>query len=173
MDNASYIYRLESHSSEALDELTSYLQMLQHTAPTLEVIIVDGSPAHIFTKHSRHWLSLGHHLKPDSGPCLNGKVRGVLTGLRAASHNKIVTADEDVRFDPASLAQLIALLDIADIVRPQNYFAPNRWHTLLDSGRSLLNRVSGGDWPGTMAFRREWLSRGYNGNVLFENLELV
>ena len=174
MESATYILPIRSHSTEGLDELTKYLHTLRYIAPELEVIIVDGSPAHIFTQHSRRWLSLAHHhLIPDPAPYLNGKVRGVLTGLRVASHDRIITADEDVRFDRASLTALIALLDTADVVRPQNYFVPNRWHTLLDSGRSLLNRISGGDWPGTMAFRRERLSRGYNGDVLFENLELV
>jgi hypothetical protein len=38
-----------------------------------------------------------------------------------------------------------------------------------------LNRVTGGDWPGTLALRRSFLLRvgGYSGDVLFENLELV
>ena len=39
----------------------------------------------------------------------------------------------------------------------------------------LINRLLGGDWPGTLAVRRSALLRsgGYDGNVLFENLELV
>jgi hypothetical protein len=39
----------------------------------------------------------------------------------------------------------------------------------------LLARVSGGDWPGTLAVRRTHLVRagGYAGDVMFENLELV
>jgi hypothetical protein len=39
----------------------------------------------------------------------------------------------------------------------------------------LLNRVCGGDWPGTMGVRRSILRRtnGYSGSVMFENLELV
>ena len=39
----------------------------------------------------------------------------------------------------------------------------------------LLNRVTGGDWPGTLGVRRSVLvaTGGYDGRALFENLELV
>ena len=63
----------------------------------------------------------------------------------------------------------------AEVVRPQNYFDPLPWHAWVDTARSLINRVSGGDWPGTLAVRKSVLlsAGGYDGNVLFENLELV
>jgi hypothetical protein len=57
---------------------------------------------------------------------------------------------------------------------PQNYFAPAPWHARWDSARSLLNRVTGGDFPGTLALRMSALpNRTYHGDVLFENLELM
>jgi hypothetical protein len=39
----------------------------------------------------------------------------------------------------------------------------------------LLNRLTGGDWPGTLGVRRSRLqaTNGYDGGVMFENLELV
>jgi hypothetical protein len=39
----------------------------------------------------------------------------------------------------------------------------------------LLNRLTGGDWPGTLGVRRSRLrtTNGYDGSVMFENLELV
>jgi hypothetical protein len=70
----------------------------------------------------------------------------------------------------------------ADLVRPQNYFAELPWHARWDTARSLLNRVfSGdlefpiGDFPGTLAVRRRALlaTGGYDGDALFENLELM
>src|SRR5918912_708810 len=74
-----------------------------------------------------------------------------------------------------ALAAIVAELDSADVVRPQNYFDPFPWHACLDTARSLLNRISGGDWPGTLGVRRSRLlaTHGYDGKVLFENLELV
>jgi hypothetical protein len=99
----------------------------------------------------------------------------VLTGLAASSHERIVIADDDVRYDAAALAQVIADLDVADLVRPQNYFDPVPWHARWDTARILMNRIAGSDFPGTLAVRRSMLRRtgGYDGNVLFENLELI
>jgi hypothetical protein len=104
-----------------------------------------------------------------------GKVGGVLTGLRLASHEHVIIADDDVRYDDESLAQTVAALASADVVRPQNYFQPLPWHARWDSGRMLLNRITGGDWPGTLGVRRSRLAvtNGYDGSVMFENLELV
>jgi hypothetical protein len=46
---------------------------------------------------------------------------------------------------------------------------------VLDSGRSLIARATGGDWPGTLGVRMDVYRRAgeYDGDVLFENLELV
>jgi len=53
--------------------------------------------------------------------------------------------------------------------------AAPRIHAWLDTARTLLNRTTGGDWPGPLGVRRPVLLRtnGYDGDVLFENLELV
>jgi hypothetical protein len=104
-----------------------------------------------------------------------GKVGGVLTGLRLASHDRVIIADDDVRYDDESLAAVAAALLLADVVRPQNYFNPLPWHAAWDSGRMLLNRAAGGDWPGTLGVRRDVLraTGGYDGRAMFENLELV
>jgi hypothetical protein len=104
-----------------------------------------------------------------------GKVGGVVTGVRVASHERVVVADDDVRYDERSLDQVVAALGDAGVVRPQNYFVPLPWHARLDTGRMLLNRVTGGDWPGTLGVRRSLLcaAGGYDGRAMFENLELV
>ena len=61
------------------------------------------------------------------GPMRNGKVHGVLTGLRLASHENVVLADDDVRYSVELLSELVAELEFADVVRPQNFFAPLPW----------------------------------------------
>ncbi|WP_229789955.1 glycosyltransferase [Pilimelia terevasa] len=85
-------------------------------------------------------------------------------------------ADDDVRYTPDQLVRLDALLHDHDLVRPQNYFSPLPWHAWWDTGRTLDNRGLGGeDVPGTLAVRRETFTAmgGYDGDVLFENLELI
>ncbi len=158
---------------EDLDELTRYLYWL---ADQVEVIVVDGSSLDIFAIHHACWDSSVTHIPPDPDiQVTNGKVKGVLTGLWRATHERVVIADEDVRYDALSLKRLVALLEQAHVVRPQNYFEPLPWHTHWDTGRTLLNRMTGGDWPGTLGVRLSILKAtgGYDGDVLFENLELV
>jgi hypothetical protein len=152
------------------DEFADYLHWLRGQ---LEVIVVDGSPPEVFTENGERWPGITHVQPADDILCANGKVRGVLTGLRHASHERIIIADDDVRYDAESLREVLGGLKRAEVVRPQNYFAPLPWHAVWDTGRILLNRATGGDWPGTLAVRRSFLSEGYDGNCLFENLELV
>jgi hypothetical protein len=152
-------------------ELTEYLESL---ATYLEVIVVDSSPAPVFKTHHDEWQDAVRHISPEIRT-LNGKVGNVITGARAATHNRLVIADDDVRYSLPELARIVRELDQADIVRPQNYFDPRPWHARWDTARSLLNRLTGGDWPGTLAVRQSVLlaTGGYDGEVLFENLELV
>jgi hypothetical protein len=104
-----------------------------------------------------------------------GKVAGVRTGVRLASRERVVIADDDVRYEPATLRRTARLLDEHDLVRPQNYFERLPWHARWDTARTLLNRACGRDYPGTLAVRRSrLLAVGlYDGDVLFENLELI
>lgn len=171
--DATYILPIRHEFADLDGDLGEYLQAL---AGMLDVVVVDGSPAHVFDEYDRAWGSCCRHVPVD--PDLetpNGKVGGVLTGLRYAPHERLVIADDDIRYDRDSLAKVISLLDRYDVVRPQNYFDPLPWHARWDTARSLLNRMTGGDWPGTLGVRRSILMRtgGYDGSVLFENLELV
>jgi hypothetical protein len=165
----TYLLPIKSDSLVGLDELTAYLRYLKAD----EVLVVDGSEPDIFDEHARRWAFL-RHVSPDPTiGGLNGKARGVLSGLAIAKHDRVVIADDDVRYDNASLERVAGLLEHAAVVRPQNYFEPQVWHTLLDTSRSLINRVTGGDWPGTLGVRASALPAGYNADVLFENLEMV
>ncbi len=114
------------------------------------------------------------HIAPDPDiDGANGKVRGVLSGLRRARAERIIIADDDVRYDAWTLRAVLRALDDCDIVRPQNYFTPVPWHALLDTSRTLINRALDGDWPGTLAFRKSFAPCGYDADALFENLELI
>ncbi len=170
---ATYLLPIRATSPPAA-ELTAYLRQL---ARTCDVLVVDGSPPEVFAAAHEAWGGFARHVAPDPAiACANGKVRGVLTGLALVSTPAVVIADDDVRYDDATLVACIAALDAgADVVRPQNYFDPLPWHARWDTGRTLLNRMTGGDFPGTLVVRTEMLRRtgGYDGDVLFENLELM
>lgn len=169
----SYILPLRASRPRLNSDFTSYLQWVAERA---ELLVIDGSAPEVFREHAREWGGFAAHRPPDSDLVTPmGKVGGVLTGVRYATHERLVIADDDVRYDDISLRRIAAMLDGADVIRPQNYFDPLPWHAWVDTARTLLNRASGGDWPGTLAVRRSLVQStgGYDGSVLFENLELI
>ncbi len=157
------------------------LPYLKELATAAEVIVADGSPPVAFAEHAASFPPGVRHMPPD--PVLrsaNGKVNGVATGVRAASFETVVIADDDVRYRPEQLRTIAERLRTADLVIPANAFealppGPLPWHARWDTARTLLNRVTGHDFPGTLALRRSTFRRieGYDGDVLFENLELI
>jgi hypothetical protein len=169
----AYVLPLKAADADGAADLGAYLTTLVGHA---HVIAVDGSSSEVFAAHRRAFPPWVEHIGVD--PDLTfafGKVNGVLTGLRRAQHDAVVIADDDVRYTPDVLRDVVALLDRADVVVPQNIFTELPWHARWDTARSLLNRAFGGDWPGTVAVRRSALvaAGGYDGDCLFENLELV
>jgi hypothetical protein len=171
MPEAAYILPIRATAPPAW-ELTEYLRGLSRS---VDLVVVDGSAASVFDDAHRRWASFALHIPPDADLTYrNGKVNGVVTGLRHAGHDRVIVADDDVRYDTESLARVLQVLDRADLVGPQNYFDPRPWHAKWDMARSLVNRAFSADFPGTFGLRRAALgTEGYDGDVLFENLELV
>lgn len=154
-------------------ELIRYLAWL--TDVMTEVLVVDGSPSSVFEQIESLLPERTRHIGvARSAHAVNGKAAGVMAGLSAASYARVIIADDDVRYRLEELARVAALLEHAELVRPQNYFDPCPWHARWDTARMLLNRFTGDDWPGTLAVRRETVlaGGGYDVTVLFENLEL-
>ncbi|TMK58937.1 MAG: glycosyltransferase family 2 protein [Actinobacteria bacterium] len=170
----SYVVPIRWRDGDQCEELAAYLAGI--AAACEEVIVVDGSVPEVFAANA---AALGEgivHVPPDPGErWLMGKVSGVRTGVRLASNERVVLADDDVRYDLEALGRAAQLLDSHDLVRPQNYFSRLPWHARWDTARTLLNRSLGRDYPGTLGVRRSrMLAMGlYDGNVLFENLELI
>lgn len=163
---------LRQRDDPGLEELSDYLA---HLSERVEVIVADGSDPDVFAFHAGRWDGRVRHVRVDRTVSANGKVAGVHAGIAAASRERIIVADDDVRFTPAELAGVATALDSADLVRPQNYFDPLPWHAAWDSARILLNRCWGADSPGTLGVRRSFFVAigGYDGGVLYENLELI
>lgn len=168
----SYILPLRWSANDGLEELASYLEQLSRWST---VIVVDGSSPAFFDAHARAFPLGIRHITPRQRPGANGKVAGIMTGVHVADTEFLILADDDIRYDQSSLEHMLGLLADAEIVRPQNYFLALPWHARLDTARSLINRAFGADYPGTLGVRRSALlaTDGYDGDVLFENLELL
>jgi hypothetical protein len=170
----SYVVPVRWRDGAQRAELAEYLAAI---APLVtEVIVVDGSESDVFAANAAAWGGQVRHVPPGEGEeWLMGKVAGVRTGVELASHERVVIADDDVRYEEEALRRVAELLERHDLVRPQNYFSRLPWHARWDTARTLLNRSVGRDYPGTLAVRRSrMLAMGmYDGDVLFENLELM
>ena len=133
-----------AHDADVV-EMTAYLTRLCRLA---DVTVVDGSADDRYTQHRAAWAHLRPavaHGRPDDRPGLNRKVVGAMTGIRAARHERVVLADDDVRLDAETLRALHDGLADADLVRPQNVFTRWPWHARWDGARSMLNRAVASD----------------------------
>ncbi len=159
-----------------VERLSDYFQSLRLAG--CEVLIVDGSPKPVFEEHGQAWQGFSRHVAPDPKyTYLNGKVNGVHTGVDLASCERIILADDDIRYSAADVKRMCRLLDEFEMVRPQNFLAPLPWWARLETARILINRgvLRAGDYPGTVGFRRSAMRRvgPYDGDVLFDNEEIV
>ena len=104
MIHITYILPIRSASLTGLKELTQYLQSLD----VAQLIVVDGSPAHVFSAHSKRWNDFSLHVLPDPmRDTPNGKVRGVLPvcAMRHCRRLSLQTMTYDTR-TPNSCASL-------------------------------------------------------------------
>ncbi|MBG6216825.1 hypothetical protein IWX75_001269 [Arthrobacter sp. CAN_A6] len=200
--SAEYILPVKWADTGPIHELAAYLESLPEW---LDITVVDGSEQPYFEQHRRHLPQRVRLLRPGAPTFStsngtgngtgtnrgtstgngtgtgtntttgNGKTFGVLTGIALARHERLILADDDVRYGSDELECIVALLDDADLIRPQNYFAKLPWHARWDTSRTLLNRAFGSDYPGTLALRGSVLAgtNGYSPDALFENLELI
>ncbi|SDB82728.1 Glycosyl transferase family 21 [Raineyella antarctica] len=166
-----YVLPLRWSADADLADLTGYLAEL---ARSIDVTVVDGSDPEAFRRHHEAWAGTVRHVRPQPWPGRNGKVRNVVSGVRLARHPLVVVADDDVRWAPDELDRLPGLMEGVDLLVPQNVFTSWPWHARWDTARQLVNRAGPGDYPGTLVVRRDRLAPdGYEGDVLFENLELI
>jgi len=169
------IRRVKFDSIES-ERLADYFHLLRRAG--CEVLVVDGSPSLVFEQHKERWQGVSRHVAPDPKyTFLNGKVNGVHTGVDLASCERIILADDDIRYRAADVQRMCHLLDEFEMVRPQNFIDPLPLWARLETARILINRgvLKAGDYPGTCGFRRSTMrSVGpYDGDVLFDNEEIV
>lgn len=167
--------RKEFSSPEAFS-FAKYFAFLR--ANDCEVIVADGSDPSVFSHHHTAFGDFCQHITVDPAfNFLNGKLNGVYTGVSLSKTEKIILADDDIRYDAEALKTVVGLLDHHEVVRPQNHLKPLPWWAKIETSRMLINRalLRAADYPGTCAFRREpFLAAGpCDGDVLFDNEELL
>jgi hypothetical protein len=92
--------------AEAQDFVT-YFESLR--AADCELIVVDGSPPEVFQQHHAAWSQLARHEVVDRRfGYMNDKVNGIHTGVELATCEKIILADDDIRYTAADLEKCAA-----------------------------------------------------------------
>lgn len=151
----SYVVVLQSASASTTDlrELASYLSMLGVAG--CDVVILDPAPRHEFELHARVLRWVGRHAM------LRAEARGggvdiVRAAISAAACEKVIVAADDVRYTPEAVAQMCDLLEMHEVVQPQDYLESDPWWGGIEAGRILLHRgiEPQPDHAATFGFRR-------------------
>jgi hypothetical protein len=169
------IRRVRFDGREA-ENFRDYFHLLANAG--CDVLVVDGSPPDVFAAHGEAWRGACSHAPVDPQyKYLNGKVNGIHTGVALSAHERIILADDDIRYTPDDVRRMTELLDDYEMVRPQNYLRPLPVWARTEAARMLINRawIAEGDYPGTLGVRRSAMLRvgHYDGDVLFDNEEIV
>ena len=143
-----------------------------------EVLMVDGSRGEVFAQIESVIGDVCRHEQVDRRfGYLNDKVNGIHTGVELAGCEKIILADDDIRYASGNIREVLFLLEENEVVRPQNFLRPLPWWAKMEAARMLINRATlrAADYPGTCAFSRSALlfCGHYDGDVLFDNEEII
>ncbi len=126
-------------SNGDLRELANYLSALGVSG--CEVVILDASPRLQFDENSRILRWVGRHVavRPEHRS-RSGALDLVRTAAALATCEKVIVAAEDVRYTPEAIGQLCDLLELHEVVEPQDYLEPLPWWGGIEAGRILLHR---------------------------------
>jgi hypothetical protein len=136
-----------------LEPLANYLSNLGVIG--CEVVVVDGSPRPVFeeNRHVLRWVA--RHVAPRPQHRQLPGIDPVAAAIDIASQEKVIVADEAVRYTACDVDQLCELLELHEVVVPQDYLDPLPWWGGIEAGRMLVHRgiepIGDG---GTFGFRK-------------------
>ena len=137
----TYLVPLES-ASASTDDLRDFAAYLCKLAVSdFDVLIVDGSLPTALERNrqvlrwvGRHVLARPEHLNPD------GSIDPVRAATDLTACDKVIVADAQVRYSDEAIDRICTLLDLHEVVEPQDYIDPLPWWSGIDAGRMLLHR---------------------------------
>lgn len=137
----SYVVVIERTGGTQRDlrELANYLTTVGLAG--CEVLILDPSPRLEFDLNARVLRWVGRHLPVRPQQRTPG---GAVDVVRAAAElggcEKVIVATEDVRYTAEAIIKLCDLLEMHEVVEPQDYLDPLPWWGGIDAGRILIHR---------------------------------
>jgi hypothetical protein len=170
----SYVVSLEGASATNGDlrELASYLSSLG--VADCDVVILDPSPRLQFDLNARILRWVGRHVavRPEYRTS-TGTVDRVRAAVAHAPGEKVIVAAEDVRYTMEAIGQMCALLEMHEVVEPQDYLDPLPWWGNIEASRMLVHRgiEPQPDHGATFGFRRAALRslRGLANSLVYDD----
>lgn len=142
-------------STSELRDLASYLSTLGVAG--CDVVVLDSSPRLQFELNARILRWVGRHVavRPEHRSH-TGSLDPVRSAATLAACEKVIVAAEDVRYTPDAIGQICDLLEMHEVVEPQDYLDPLPWWGGIEAGRILLHRgiEPQPDHGATFGFRR-------------------
>jgi hypothetical protein len=155
----SYVVLVRNAAAAAseLRDLATYLSSLG--VADCDVVILDPSPRLQFELNSRILRWVGRHVAVDPEFRAGGGVDIVRAAAAHAACEKVIVAAEDIRYTAEAVGQLCDLLEMHEVVEPQDYLDPMPWWGGIDAGRILIHRgiEPQPDHGATFGFRRSAL----------------
>lgn len=155
--SCSYVVVVESAaaSSSELRDLANYLSTVGVAG--CDVIVLDASPRlqHELNSRILRWVARHIAVRPEHRSP-GGSVDLVRAAAALAACEKVIVAAEDVRYTPEALGQICDLLEMHEVVEPQDYLDPLPWWGGIEAGRILIHRgiEPQPDHGATVGFRR-------------------
>lgn len=148
------LVRNAAASTGELRDLAAYLSKLG--VADCDVVILDPSPRLQFDLNGRVLRWVGRHVAVRPEHRAGSGVDIVRAASEHAACEKVIIADDDVRYTPEAIGKLCELLERHEVVEPQDYLDPMPWWGGIDAARILLHRgiEPQPDHGATFGFRR-------------------
>lgn len=137
----SYVVRVQNAAASTTDlrDLAHYLSTLGVAG--CDVVLLDAASPLQFEINGRILRWVGRHVKPGPEQCAGG---GGIDIIRAAGTfaacEKVIVATDDVRYSVEAIGQMCELLEMHEVVEPQDYLDPLPWWGGVEAGRMLIQR---------------------------------
>jgi hypothetical protein len=167
----TYVVPLEEQAGGSIDDLralSEYLTTL--TVADCDVLILDAASAEHFERNRTILRWVGRHVAVDAhNRTTSGAIDPVRAAVAFAACEKVIVAAPDVRYTADEIAAVCDLLDLHEVVEPQDYLDPLPWWGGIEAGRMLVHRSIEPypDHGATFGFRRSAI-RGLRGLDAFD-----
>src|SRR5207253_2350585 len=154
----TYVVPLEEQAAGSADDLRALSEYLSTLAVAdCDVLILDAASAEEFERNRTVLRWVGRHVAVDArNRTASGAIDPVRAAVASAPCEKVIVAAPDIRYTADEIAAVCDLLDLHEVVEPQDYLDPLPWWGGIEAGRMLVHRSIEPypDHGATFGFRR-------------------